>query len=97
LGIFFPALAARIRVNVANSSICAEGRVGRMDEHGDTSTVEHLFTTDELTIEIRKARPKVSKSILEARVMEGFRFLSWAKNPGSCSIPSNGPTKKKVC
>ncbi len=40
-------------------------RAGRMEEHGETSTVEHLFTTDELTIEIRKARPKVS--ILEAR------------------------------
>ncbi len=49
-------------------------RVGRMEEHGETSTVEHLFTTDELTIEIRKARPKVSTleampkvSILEAK------------------------------
>ncbi len=30
-----------------------------MEEQGETSTVEHLFTTDELTIEIRKARPKV--------------------------------------
>jgi hypothetical protein len=42
------------------AQFCAEERAGRMEEQGETSTVEHLFTTDELTIEIRKARPKVS-------------------------------------
>jgi hypothetical protein len=39
------------------AQFCAEERAVRME--GETSTVEHLFTTDELTIEIRKARPKV--------------------------------------
>ncbi len=41
------------------AQFCAGERAGRMEEQGETSTVEHLFTTDELTIEIRKARPKV--------------------------------------
>jgi hypothetical protein len=60
-----------------------------MEEQGETSTVEHLFTTDELTIEIRKARPKVRTESWEVQIFvlgKKSRFMLY----------SMGPTKKKM-